>query len=225
MKVLIVEDDDRIALPLKEDLEHQHALVQMAHDGQVGYDMALIGDFDLILLDLMLPGMDGMTICRKLREKGCTSAIIILTARSKTATKIEGLDCGADDYLAKPFELDELAARIRAVMRRGTETKAPLVVRGDLTLDPRTQTIAFKGKALDLTPTEYRILAHLLNNPEWVYGKDELISRLWDNSEVVSEHVVKTHMKGLRNKLSALGAPRDLVETVYGVGYRLKADA
>ncbi len=225
MKVLIIEDDDRIALPLKEDLEQQHNLVQLAYDGEVGLKLALEVYYDLILLDLMLPVIDGMTVCQKLRQAGCTSAIIMITARGKTANKIMGLDCGADDYLAKPFELEELTARIRAVMRRGSESRHPLLTLGDLTLDLNTCVTSYKGQPVDLTPTEYRLLAHFLSNPRRTYSKDDLISRLWNDGEVPSDDVIKTHIKGLRNKLFSVGAPRDVVETVYGMGYRLKTNA
>lgn len=225
MKVLIIEDDDRIALPLKEDLEQQHYLVQLAFDGEIGLKLALEVQYDLILLDLMLPIIDGMTVCRRLRQAGCKSAIVMITARNKTSNKIMGLDCGADDYLAKPFELEELTARIRAVMRRGSESRHPLLTLGDLSLDLNTCVTSYRGQPFDLTPTEYRLLAHFLSNPLRTYSKDELVNRLWNDDEVTSDDVIKTHIKGLRNKLCAVGAPRDIVETVYGMGYRLKNHA
>ena len=225
MKILIVEDDDRIANPLKDDLDQQHNLVQIASDGEQALELASDSRFDLILLDIMLPIVDGYTVCRKLRESGCTSAIIMLTARNQTASKIQGLDCGADDYLAKPFELEELSAHIRAVMRRGSATKDVTIVCGDLEWDPRSLSIKYKKTQIELTPTEYRLLAHFINNPKCVHSKSDLINKLWNEYEVVGEDVIKTHIKGLRAKLIALGAPRDLLETVYGTGYRLRADA
>jgi len=225
MKVLIIEDDDRISLPLKQDLENQHALVQLAYDGEVGLKLGLEINFDLILLDLMLPVIDGMTVCQKLRQAGCKAAIIMITARNKTANKIMGLNCGADDYLAKPFELEELTARIRAVMRRGSESRQPLLTLGDLSLDLNTCVTSYHNKPIELTPTEYRLLAHFLSNPLRTYSKDELVERLWNDDEVTSDNVIKTHIKGLRNKLVSVGAPRDIIETVYGMGYRLKTHA
>jgi DNA-binding response OmpR family regulator len=225
MKVLIIEDDDRISLPLKQDLEQQHNLVQLAYDGEAGLKLGLEGKYDLILLDLMLPVIDGMTVCQKLRQAGCKSAIIMITARNKTANKIMGLNCGADDYLAKPFELEELTARIRAVMRRGSESRQPLLKLGDLSLDLNTCVTSYRNTPIELTPTEYRLLAHFLSNPLRTYNKDELVERLWNDDEVTSDNVVKTHIKGLRNKLVSAGAPRDIVETVYGMGYRLKRHA
>lgn len=225
MKILIIEDDERIALPLKEDLEHQNYVVELAHDGQTGLNLSTTHEYDVILLDLMLPGMDGMTVCRKLRQAGCKSAVLMITALERSTNMIMGLDSGADDYLVKPFNVDELAARIRAVLRRGKESRLPVLTFGDLALDPGACTTSFKGTTIDLTPTEYRLLAHFLNNPHRVYSKQELIERLWSGEDEISnDAVIKTHIKGLRSKLDAVGAPRDIVETVYGIGYRLKAN-
>jgi two-component system response regulator QseB len=201
MKILIIEDDERIAIPLKEDLEHQKYVVELAADGEIGLSMALSGQYELILLDLMLPHIDGMTVCRRLRQAGCKSAVIMITARDRASNMIMGLDSGADDYLVKPFNVEELGARIRAVLRRGRDAN------------------------VDLTPTEYRLLAHFLANPHRAYSKQELLSRLWaSDDEITNDAVIKTHIKGLRSKLTAVGAPKDIVETVYGIGYRLKSE-
>jgi len=218
MKVLIIEDDDRISLPLKQDLEQQHDLVQLACDGESGLRLGLEIKYDLILLDLMLPGIDGMMVCQKLRQAGCT-------ARNKTANKVMGLNCGADDYLVKPFELEELTARIRAVMRRGSESRHPLLTLGDLSLDLNTCVTSYRNQPVELTPTEYRLLVLMLSNPQRTYSKNDLIDRLWSDEDFTSEHVIKTHIKGLRNKLVSVGAPRDIVVTVYGMGYRLRTHA
>ena len=225
MKILIVEDDDRIALPVQEDLVNQHHLVKLAFDGEEALKMAHEESFDLILLDLMLPKVDGLTVCRTLRERGCTSAIIMITARGRTANKIEGLDCGADDYLPKPFELDELSARMRAVMRRGVVSKPPVVRCGSLVWDASKNEIACDLVVLTLTPTEYRLLSHLISHPDRIFGKNDLIEKLWLVGEDVGEDVIKTHIKGLRLKLTAAGASKNLIETVYGIGYRLKSHA
>jgi two-component system response regulator QseB len=225
MKILIVEDDDRIALPVQEDLVNQHHLVKLAFDGEEALRLAGEETFDLILLDLMLPKVDGLTVCRTLRERGCPAAIIMITARGRTASKIEGLDCGADDYLPKPFELDELSARMRAVMRRGAVSVPPVVRCGDLAWEASKNEIAFNGVPLILTPTEYRLLSHLINHPERIFSKNDLIEKLWLVGEDVGEDVIKTHIKGLRIKLTAAGASKNLVETVYGTGYRLKSHA
>src|SRR5579871_6820181 len=220
MKLLIIEDDERIAVPLKEDFERQHNTVEIAADGGTGLKVGLENQFDVIILDLMLPHMDGMTVCQKLRQGGCRSAIIMLTARRKTGDKIEGLDCGTDDYLTKPFELDELSARIRAVLRRGTESRQPVLTHGQLSLNPNTFEITYGGIGIDLTPTEYKLLETFLSSPQRAFSKDELIDKLWPNAPTVSDYVVKTHVKGLRKKLVSAGAPKDIVETIYGMGYR-----
>ena len=223
MKFLVVEDDERIALPLKVHLEHLEHSVRLAFDGAVGLQLALENQFDFILLDLMLPEIDGLTVCQKLRNFGCNAAIIMLTARNKTSDKITGLECGADDYLAKPFELDELTARIRAITRRGRDLRRSVLQFEDLELDQNTCLTTYRGQPVNLTPTEYRLLAHFLGNPGRTYSKDELIDRLWNGSSIISYDIIKTHIKGLRSKLAAVGAPREVIETVYGLGYKLKS--
>jgi DNA-binding response OmpR family regulator len=221
MKVLIVEDDERIAAPIKEELEHQQYLVDTAFDGENGLSLASQVHYDLILLDIMLPKLNGLDLCRRLRQDGCKSAIVMLTARDRTAEKIEGLDAGADDYLVKPFEIDELLARIRAVMRRNSESRDPVLRWSDLVLDPITCEVQFQRKPINLTPTEFRLLAHFLRNPNRTFNKDELVARLWLPNEMPTDTVVKAHIKGLRNKLERAGAPRNMIETIYGFGYRL----
>lgn len=225
MKMLIIEDDERLAIPLKEYFEHQQYLVSMAHDGELGLSLANQMTYDVILLDLMLPKIDGMTVCRTLRQNDCSSIIVMLSARDMTANKIVGLDSGADDYLAKPFEVEELAARLRAAVRRTSQQKSSIISLGDLVLDTRTNKVINKGRDVELTPTEYRLLAHFLRNPGRTYTKEELIDRLWSSGEINTKDVIKTHVKGLRNKLAACGAPRDLITTVYGFGYSLNTNA
>jgi DNA-binding response OmpR family regulator len=226
MNILIIEDDDRIALPLKEDFERQNNSVKLAYDGALGLEHGLSGKFDLILLDLMLPKLDGITVCRRLREDGCAAAIIMLTARGTTADKVVGLNCGADDYLPKPFELEELLARIQAVQRRGATAYRPnrANIEG-ITFEQEACRISYRGRHLDLTPSEYKLFALFLQNPHRLFDKNELVHKLWSNEEVHSEQVVKSHIKGLRKKLEAAGLARDLIETVYGMGYRLKSNA
>lgn len=225
MRVLIIEDDDRIALPLKEDLERQHNFVEIASDGKSGLERGLTALFDVIVLDLMLPQMDGMEVCTRLRQAGCRTAIIMTTARRKITDKIQGLDCGADDYLAKPFDIEELSARIRAVLRRGNESRQPILTFDNLSMNTNTHEVKHLFAVLDLTPIEYKMLEHFLSNPSRVYTKEELINKLWPSDQSPTSYVIKTHIKGLRKKLSAVGASEDIVQTVYGVGYRLKENA
>ncbi|WP_337885465.1 response regulator transcription factor [Fischerella thermalis] len=221
MRILIVEDDDRIAKPLAEDLKHQHHAVDIAYDGIEGWEYAQAGNYDLILLDLMLPRLDGITLCKRLRASNCNAFILMLTARDTTSDKIIGLDAGADDYLVKPFELEELAARIRALSRRSPETHQSILVHGDLQLDPSNCHVTYAGKPLSLTPKEYMILECFLRNPTQVLTRSAILDKLWEFDKLSGEETVKTHITNLRKKLRAVGSSEDFIETVYGVGYRL----
>jgi two-component system, OmpR family, response regulator QseB len=223
MRILLVEDDDRIAMPLLEDLRQQKHTVDYAKDGMAGWDCAQAIDYDLILLDLMLPQLDGISLCRRLRSNGCTACILMLTARDTTADKVAGLDAGADDYLVKPFDLEELAARIRALSRRTPELKPTVLSHGALQLDPSRRTVCYAGQAIALTPKEFMILEQLLRHPSQVFTRAMLIDRLWEFDQISGEETIKTHVTNLRRKLKLSGSPDNHIETVYGVGYRLCA--
>jgi two-component system, OmpR family, response regulator QseB len=197
MRILLVEDDDRIAAPLLEDLRHQKHSVDHATDGLAGADCAAAIDYDLILLDVMLPKLDGIALCRQLRSAGCKACILMLTARDTIADKVLGLDAGADDYLVKPFDLEELAARMRALSRRGAELKPIVLEHGDLRLE------------------------QLLRNPNQVFTRAVLLDKLWEFDQISGEETIKTHVTNLRRKLKLAGGADNLIETVYGVGYRL----
>lgn len=221
MRILLVEDDDRIARPLAEDLRHQNHVVDMAKDGIQAWNWTETTHYELILLDLMLPGLDGLTLCKRLRTGGCQSLILMLTARDTLTDKVIGLDAGADDYLVKPFELDELAARIRALSRRSGETKPPILTHGNLQLDPSTHTVTYAGQLLSLTPKEYMILECFLRHPTKVYTRSGLLEKLWEFDCLASENTIKTHITNLRQKLKSAGSSGELITTVYGIGYRL----
>ena len=225
MKVLIIEDDERIALPVKEELEHQRYLVELALEGRTGLELAKSGQFDIILLDLMLPQVDGISICQALRESGNSVPILMLTARAMKDDKILGLDAGADDYLTKPFDLDELSARLRALLRRLTPQKKVVLSCGSLSVNTATCEARFADTLVDVTPTEYRLLAHFLRNPDTIFNRESLIERLWLGEDAPGDEAIKTHIKTLRKKLSAAGAPRNLIETNYGFGYKLTSAA
>ena len=222
MRILLVEDDDRIAQPLAEDLRHQYHVVDVAEDGLKGWECAQSVSYDLILLDLMLPRLDGLTLCKRLRSAGCMAPILMLTARDTTTDKVIGLDAGADDYLIKPFELEELAARVRALSRRSLETRQPVLICGDLQLDPSTCNVSYGGKALSLTPKEYMILELFLRNPTLVFSRSSLLDKLWEFGKLPAEETIKTHITSLRRKLKEAGSSEELIETVYGLGYRLR---
>ncbi len=221
MRILLIEDDDRIAKPLAEDLKHQHHVVEIARDGIEGWQYAQADNYDLILLDLMLPKLDGITLCQRLRACKCQSLILMLTARDTTNDKIIGLDAGADDYLVKPFELEELAARIRALSRRNLETHQPVLAYKDLQLDPSICKVTYQNKLLSLTPKEYMLLECFLKNPTQVLTRSALMDKLWEFDKSSSEETIKTHITNLRKKLRLAGSLTEVIETVYGVGYRL----
>jgi DNA-binding response OmpR family regulator len=221
MKILIVEDDERIAKPLAEDLKHQYHAVDIACDGIVAWEYTQAAHYDFILLDLMLPYLDGITFCKRLRASNRNTFILILTARDTTPDKIIGLDAGADDYLVKPFDLEELAARMRALSRRSPETRHLILTHGDLQLDPGTCKVTYAGKPISLTPKEYMILEFFLRHPNQVLTRSTILDKLWELDKLSGEETIKTHITNLRKKLRAVGSPQDLIETVYGVGYRL----
>lgn len=221
MRILLIEDDRRIAQPIAEDFRHQHHSVDVAIDGIAGWEAAQSQAYDLILLDLMLPKLDGITLCQRLRSTGVQAFILMLTARDTTIDKIVGLDAGADDYLVKPFELEELSARIRALSRRSLETKSPILSYEQLQLDPKTCTVTYANVPLMLTPKEYQLLECFLRHPMQVLTKSQLLDRLWEFDKPSGEETIKTHLTNLRRKLKAAGCQGDLIETVYGLGYRL----
>ncbi len=222
MRILLVEDDDRIARPLAEDLRHQHYVVETAADGIEGWDYTQAADYNLIILDLMLPRLDGISLCKRLRASNYSGFVLMLTAKDTTTDKIIGLNAGADDYLVKPFELDELAARIRALLRRPSELQQPVLRQGELALDSACHRVTYAGNLLDLTPKEYLILKYLLQNLGRVFTRAILLDRLWELDRDSGENTVKTHITNLRHKLKAAGCQENLIETVYGVGYRLR---
>lgn len=221
MKILLVEDDDRIAKPLAEDLRHQHHVVEIARDGVEGWEYAQATAYDLILLDLMLPRLDGISLCKKLRTAQSPALILMLTAKDTTSDKVIGLDAGADDYLVKPFKLQELAARIRALARRSSETKPVILSYGDLKLDPSTAEVTYRDNLLSLTPKEYLILEYFLRHPRQVLARSAILEQLWEFENSSMEGTVKTHITNLRRKVKEAGGSGSEIETVYGIGYRL----
>ncbi|PSB41646.1 DNA-binding response regulator [filamentous cyanobacterium Phorm 6] len=223
MRILLVEDDIRIAKPLAEDLRHQNHVVDIATDGLEGWEYARSANYDLILLDLMLPKLDGISLCKRLRADRSHVLILMLTARDTTSDRVIGLDAGADDYLVKPFELEELAARIRALSRRIPETKPLILTHGDLQINPSSCTVTYAENTLSLTPKEYMILECFLKSPTQVLTRSAILDKLWDFDKASGEGTVKTHITNLRSKLKAAGSSENFIETVYGIGYRLSS--
>jgi two-component system, OmpR family, response regulator QseB len=224
MKILIVEDDDRIAKPLAEDLRHQYHVVEIARDGMEGWEYAQQREYDLILLDLMLPKLDGISLCKKLRQAKLNALILMLTAKDTISDKVIGLDAGADDYLVKPFELEELAARMRALSRRSIEPKPAILSYGKLQLNSTSAEVVYDDQVLTLTRKEYLILELFLRNPNRVFSRAEILEKLWELDKIIQadDQTIRTHLTNLRQKLKAAGMLTDCLETVYGIGYRFR---
>ncbi len=221
MRILLVEDDAQLAEALCEALTAHRYVVDVAHDGDAGWQQVVVLDYDLVLLDVTLPKIDGISLCRRLRTLGYTLPLLMLTARDTSSDKIAGLDAGADAYVVKPFNLQELLAQIRALLRRGQSSSQPALQWGGLHLNPCTYEVTYGNCFLRLTPKEFALLELLLRNGRRVLSRAALIEHLWSLQDPPEEDTVKAHIKGLRAKLKAAGAA-DLIETVHGLGYRLK---
>ena len=221
MKILLVEDDERIARALAEALSDQNYAVDIAIDGEEGWDYVEAYQYSLILLDWMLPKLDGVHFCQRLRQHGLHTPVLLLTAKDTSTDKVIGLDAGADDYVVKPFDLQELMARIRALLRRGNSTLPPMMEWGKLRLDPGTTEVVYGNQPLHLTPKEYQLIELFLRQSRPTLNRSTILEQLWTSEEPPGEETVKVHIRSLRQKLAAAGAT-DFIETVYGLGYRLK---
>ena len=222
MRLLLVEDDYPLAAVFAEALEDSGYIVDVVHDGEAGWYQATESEYGIILLDCMLPKLDGLGLCQRLRAHGYTIPILMMTARDASTDKVLGLDAGADDYLVKPVDLPELLARIRAVLRRGTATPSPLLNWGDLCLHPLNHEVTYANHPVKLTPTEFSLLELFLRSGLRVLSRKIIISHLWDLEDPPGEETVKAHIKGLRQKLTEAGAPKTFIETIRGVGYRMQ---
>lgn len=221
MKILLVEDDEGTAEVLKTTLTRQHYVVDFAMDGQAGLLLVEAFTYDLVLLDVMLPKLDGLKLCRQLRNRQDRTPVMLLTALDSSTSKVIGLDAGADDYVVKPFDTNELLARIRALIRRGTPVLSSAIEAGNIRLDTNSCRVTCDGQLLHLTAKEYAILDLLLRKSHRIFSQKDLIDYLWSSDEMPSENAVRAHIKALRQKLHKAGAD-GLIETVYGMGYRLK---
>jgi DNA-binding response OmpR family regulator/HPt (histidine-containing phosphotransfer) domain-containing protein len=223
MKILIIEDDRLVADTLVSLLTSQAHAVEVAEDGAAGWGLVTAYDYDLVMLDLTLPKIDGISLCRQIRGHNSQVPILILTGRDDAHTKATGLDAGADDYVVKPFDSEELLARVRALLRRSGETTQTLLTWGDLVLDPSSCQVTCHDKPVPLTPKEYALVELFLRNPKRVFSCSAILDHLWAYEEAPGEEAVRTHIKGLRQKLKVAHPNHDVIETVYGIGYRLKA--
>ncbi|MBV6626921.1 MAG: response regulator [Rivularia sp. (in: Bacteria)] len=224
MKILVVEDDEFVAQALSAVLTYHNYAVEVANDGLDGWELVQAFDYDLIILDITLPKLDGISLCRKIRASGLLIPIMLVTGCDSPHEKATGLDAGADDYVVKPFEEEELVARLRALLRRGKVSLQPVLEWGNLRLDPISCEVNYDTKDLSLTPKEYSLLELFLRNSRRVFSCGMILEHLWSYEDIPSEEAVRTHIKGLRMKLKAAGAPGNLIETVYGIGYRLKPE-
>lgn len=222
MRILLVEDDVRLAEALAEALTDQLYVVDVVKDGESGWNQVKAIGYDLILLDVTLPKLDGVSLCQRLRSHDYNLPILMLTARDTSTDKVNGLDAGADDYVVKPFDLQELLARIRALLRRGSCSSAPILAWGSLCLNPSTYEVTYENQLLNLTRKEYSLLELLLRNGRRLLSRSVIIESVWSNENPPEEETVKAHIKSLRHKLRSVAAPEDLIETVHGLGYRLK---
>jgi DNA-binding response OmpR family regulator/HPt (histidine-containing phosphotransfer) domain-containing protein len=223
MKILCVEDDTTTAAALQSLLTQQHYITEMAPDGEWAWQLLQQFEYDLIILDITLPKLDGISLCRQIRAQDIRTPILIVSSHDQIQEKAIGLDAGADDYLVKPFHPDELFARIRALLRRGSnETIDNCLSWGDLHLNSGNAEVRYYSSVLPLTPKEYAILELFLRHPKRVFSCGAILDNLWPHS-AASEEAVRTQVKGLRQKLKAGGIHEEVVETVYGIGYRLKS--
>jgi DNA-binding response OmpR family regulator len=223
MRVLVVEDERRIAAYVKRGLEEQGYAVDPAYTGPEALDWAAVVNFDLIVLDILLPGLDGIAVCRDLRARGVRTPILMLTARDAIDDRVAGLDAGADDYLVKPFAFEELLARLRALARRGADTpRSPVLQVADLTLDTLTRRVR-RGKTVELTAKEYAVLECLMREPGRVLTRAVIADHVWNYDVYNQSNVVDVYIRNLRRKIDD-GFALKLIHTVRGAGYRLSVE-
>jgi DNA-binding response OmpR family regulator len=223
MRVLIVEDEHKIARALKKALEQETYAVDVAYDGDEGYAMATTEPYDIAVIDRMIPGQyDGIGIVKAMREAKVHTPVIFLSALGSVAERTAGLDAGADDYLVKPFALEELLARVRALLRRPTEQQSTVLKAGDLMLDTVKYSVERAGKPIQLTSKEFALLEYMLRNPGRPLSKEVIISHVWDYDADILPNTVEVYIKYLRNKID-LPFKSNLIQTVRGFGYKLEA--
>jgi DNA-binding response OmpR family regulator len=222
MRILLIEDEYKLAQAVKRGLELQSYAVDVESDGEDALSSALSGEYDLIVLDRMLPnGVDGLDICRKVREQKVETPILMLTAKDKVGDRVAGLNAGADDYLIKPFAFEELSARVRALLRRPTDTLDPVLRVADLELNPNTYVVKRAGRAIDLSKTEYGLLEYLMRNPDRILTKDAITSHVWNYDADILPNTVEVYMSYLRRKIDKPFSGPELIHTARGFGYKL----
>lgn len=221
MRVLVADDDVRLAAVVRRGLSEEGYAVDVAHDGEEAQYLAEINDYDLIILDIMMPVQDGLSVCRSLRHDGLKTPILMLTARDAVADRVVGLDTGADDYLVKPFAFDELVARVRALTRRQSPSRSPELVAGNLSLDTVTRRLTRNGMEIPLTSKEYAVLEYMMRNPDTVLSRGMIEEHAWNNDFDSVSNLVDVYIRRLRSKIDLSDGP-GMIETVRGAGYRLR---
>lgn len=223
MRVLVVEDERKVGSFIKRALEEESYAVDLCEDGAQGLDLALSGSYDVIVIDLMLPNLPGLEILRRIRKEKIHTPVLILTAQSKVDQKVKGLDAGADDYLTKPFAIDELLARVRVLLRRGAAETPGVLQVDDLILNPATREVTRDGQRIDLTVKEYALLEYFMRHVGRVLTRPMISEHVWDQDFDTFTNVIDVYVNYLRNKIDR-GRSRKLIHTIRGSGYMLKAD-
>ena len=222
MRILVVEDEHKIANSVKRGLEQESYAVDVAYTGSNGYDLASVEEYDLIILDRLLPEMDGIEIAKKLREQKIHTPILMLTAKGQVTDRVEGLDAGADDYLVKPFAFEELLARIRALTRRPKDSFGMILTVSDLMLNSANYEVKRSAKSIQLSSKEYALLEYLMRHPDQTLTKDQIISHVWNYDADVLPNTVEVYIGYLRNKIDKPFKNRPaLIQTVRGFGYKI----
>lgn len=223
MRILVVEDDRKIANALKKGFQQESFAVDLSFDGSDGYGQASTIEYDLIILDRMLPELDGMEICRKLRDSKNKSPILMLTAKDKISERVEGLNCGADDYMVKPFAFEELLARVKALLRRPSNLESNILEIADLTLNSQTYEVKRNNKIVKLSSKEYALLEYLMRNRDRILTKENIISHVWDYDADILPNTVEVFIGYLRNKIDK-SHKNKLIKTIRGFGYKISED-
>lgn len=221
MRILVVEDERKVSAFIKRGLEEERYIVDTAADGAEGLRIAQENVFDAIVLDVMLPRLDGYSVLKTLRDQGNVTPVLMLTARGTTEDRVQGLDLGADDYLAKPFHLEELAARLRSILRRSSPEKTTKLTCGDLTLDMVTHMAYRDGKEIELTTKEYALLEYLMRNRERILSRSMIMQHVWKHNFDPESNIIDVYVKRLRQKIERPDKPQ-MVQSIRGVGYRMK---
>lgn len=222
MRLLVIEDEQKVANFIRQGLEEEGYAVDHAADGASGLQMALEGLHDVIVLDVMLPKLDGLSVLQQLRQENVTTPVLLLTVRATIEDKVLGLDAGADDYLTKPFAFEEFVARVRALLRRRAETTPPILQVADLALDPARRVVSRGDQKIELTPREFALLDYFMRNPGRVLSRTMIANRVWDYTFDAATNVIDVYVNYLRKKIDT-GHDTKLLHTVRGVGYVMKA--